>query len=103
MEHFKNIEKREGCDVGWYGSYGDLHPKDREGCVGASGIDKTYTLDMVIKLAYKMDDKPNIIVKAGPNAKWYLKKVPPSKIDEAIEKHKWRDSSRSTMYIITWD
>jgi hypothetical protein len=102
MEHFKSIEKREGCDVGAYGSC-DIHPKDREGCVGLHGIDKTYTLDMVMKLAYKMDEKPNILLKAGPNAKWYMKKVLPSKIDEAIEKQKWRDSSRCTMYIIRWD
>ena len=58
---------------------------------------------MVMKLAYKMDEKPNILIKAGPNAKWYMKKVHPSKIDEAIEKQTWRDTSRCTMYIIRWD
>ena len=57
---------------------------------------------MVMKLAYKMVEKPNILIKAGPNAKWYMKKVHPSKIDEAIEKQKWRDTSRYTMYIIVW-
>ena len=100
MEHFKSIEKREGCDV-----YGDnIHPIDREGCVGNAGIDKSYTLDMVMKLAYKMYDKPNIIIKAGKNAKWYMKKIPSNKIDEAIEKQKWRDNFHlSTMYIIVWD
>jgi hypothetical protein len=50
-----------------------------------------------------MDDKPNIIIKAGKNAKWYMKKCPVNKIDEAIEKQKWRDISRFTMYIIDWD
>lgn len=100
MEHFKSIEKREGCDV-----YADnIHPINREGCVGDAGIDKSYTLDMVMKLAYKMDDKPNIIIKGGKNAKWYMKKVPLNKIDDAIEKQKWRDNMhRSTMYIIVWD
>ena len=88
---YKTIEKREGCDVGWHGS--NIQPR---------GIDKSYTLDMVINLAYKMDDKPNIIIKAGKNAKWYMKKVPLDKIDDAIEKQKWRDTSRSTMYIIGW-
>jgi hypothetical protein len=101
MEHFKTIEKREGCDVGYHGS--NIHPIDREGCVGAGGIDKSYTLDMVMNLAYKMDDKPNIIIKAGQNAKWYMKKVPLNKIDEAVEKQKWRDTTRNTMYIIVWD
>jgi hypothetical protein len=88
---YKTIEKREGCDVGWHGS--NIQPR---------GIDKSYTLDMVINLAYKMDDKPNIIIKAGKNAKWYMKKVPLHKIDDAIEKQQWRDTSRSTMYIIGW-
>jgi hypothetical protein len=101
MEYFKKIEKRVGCDVGWYRS--NIHPIDREGCVGAAGIDKSYTLDMVINLAYKMDDKPNIIIKSGKKAKWYMKKFPVDKIEDAIEKQKWRDISRFTMYIIVWD
>jgi hypothetical protein len=101
MDHFKNIEKREGCDVGYHGS--NIEPADGEGRVGAGGIDKSYTLDMVINLAYKMPEKPNIIIKAGKNAKWYIKKCPVNKIDEAIESQKWRDTSRCTMYIIVWD
>ena len=95
------IEKRFGCDVGWHSS--NIHPIDREGCVGAQGINKSYTLEMVMKLAYKIDDKPNIIIKAGKNAKWYMKKIPINEIDHAIEKQKWRDTSRCTMYIIYWD
>ena len=101
MEHAKNIEIRKGYDVGWHGS--NIQPIDREGCVGAGGIDKSYTLDMVMKLAYKMVDKPNIIIKAGQNAKWYMKKIPINKIDEAIEKQKWRDTRRYTMYVIVWE
>lgn len=101
MEHFKNIEKREGCDVGYHNS--NIQPSDREGCVGSAGIDKSYTLEMVMKIAYKMEEKPNILIKAGKNAKWYLKKLPINEIDDAIEKQKWRDTSRCTMYIIVWD
>ena len=65
-------------------------------------MDKSYTLDMVLKLAYKMDNKQNIIIKAGQNAKWYMKKVkvPINKIGKAIETQNWRDTSRC---IITWD
>ena len=100
MEYFKTIEKREGCDVGWHSS--NIHPTDKEGCIGAAGIDSSYTLDMVMKLAYKMDDKPNIIIKAGKNAKWYMKKLLVDEIDNAIEKQKWRDTRRYTMYIIVW-
>ena len=101
MEHVKNIEQRKGVDVGYNGS--NIQPIDREGCVGASGIDKSYTLDMVMKLAYKLDNKPNIIIKAGPNAKWYMKKVHVDEIDNEIEKQKWRNTSRCTMFIIDWD
>ena len=102
MEHVKKpIKIRKGVDVGYNGS--NIQPIDREGCVGASGIDKSYTLDMVMDLAYKLDNKPNIIIKAGPNAKWYMKKVHVDVIDNEIEKQKWRDTSRCTMFIIDWD
>ena len=102
MEHVKKqIKIREGVDVGYNGS--NIQPIDREGCVGAGGIDKSYTLDMVMKLAYKMDDKPNIIIKAGQNAKWYMKKIHVDEIDNEIEKQKWRNTSRCTMFIIDWD
>jgi hypothetical protein len=77
---------------------------DREGCVGVSGIDKSYTFEMVLNLAYKMEEnRPNIIVKAGPNAKWYLKRYPIEVIEEEITKQEWRDTSHCTMYIIEWD
>lgn len=101
MEHIKQITKRVGADVGYHSS--NLHPANREGCVGKSGIDKNYTLGQVIELAYKMDEKPNIIIKAGPNAKWYLKRFSLDSINEEIERQQWRDLSRSTMYVIEWD
>jgi len=97
----KMIEKRIGVDVGYHAS--NIDPIDREGCVGKSGIDKTYTFEMVLQLAYKIEDKPNIIIKAGPNAKWYLKKCPKELIERHSEKQQWRDTSRCTMYIIDWD
>ena len=101
MEHVKKIEQRKGVDVGYNGS--NIQPIDREGCVGASGIDKSFTFEMVMRLAYKMDNKPNIIIKAGPNAKWYLKHFQKDVIDEEIEKQKWRDTRRCIMYIIDWN
>jgi hypothetical protein len=70
--------------------------------VGKSGIDKTYTFEMVLKIAYKMDNKPNIIIKAGKNAKWYLKYFQQDIIEDEIKKQKWRDTSRYVMYIIDW-
>jgi hypothetical protein len=102
MEHIKIIERRAGCDIGYHNS--NIHPINREGCVGISGIDKSYTFEMVLELAYKMGDaRPNIIIKAGPNAKWYLKRFDRAIIDEEIEKQKWRNTSRCTMYIIDWE
>ena len=51
-----------------------------------------------------MKEKPNIIVKAGPRAKWYLKKFDKKLIEKEIEKQKsWRDVSRCTTWIIDWD
>ena len=101
MEYVKKFEKRIGVDIGYTSS--NIHPPDRESCVGLSGIDKTLSLDRVIALAYKINPKPNIIVKAGENGKWYLKRFPTDVIDTEIEKQKWRDVSRSIMYIIEWD
>ena len=101
MEHAKSIEIRHGVDAGYHNS--NIHPKDREGCVGKSGIDKSFTLEMVMNLVYKMDNKPNTIIKAGPNAKWYLKYFSKDSIEDDINKQKWRNTSGSTMYIIEWD
>jgi len=53
-----------------------------EGCVGKRGIDKNYNLQQILELAHKMEEKPNIIIKAGPKAKWYFKKVPSNNIEK---------------------
>ena len=101
MEHSKNIKIIKGVDVGYNSS--NIQPIDREGWVGSRGIDKSFTFEMVMKIAYKIDNKPNIIIKAGPNAKWYLKRFQKDKINEEIEKQKWRDTRRCIMYIIDWE
>jgi len=47
--------------------------------------------------------RPNIIVKGGPNAKWYLKYCDEDKIDEKIEKTKWLQQVKGCItYIIQW-
>jgi hypothetical protein len=58
---------------------------------------------MVLKIASKIDKKPNIIIKAGKNAKWYLKRLNNDLIDDAIINQQWRDTSRCVMYIIDWN
>lgn len=100
MEHFRNIERRDGVCVGYKD---DLHPEDGRGRVGKSGFNKTLRLNDIIDIAYSMENpKPNIIVKGGPNAKWYLKYCDENKIDEKIKKTEWRDNSRCITYIIKW-
>jgi hypothetical protein len=101
MEHVMTLKKVTSADVGYHGS--DIYPKDCKFRVGKRGIDKSLTLDKIIELAYGMEEKPNIIIKAGPNAKWYLKSFPKDKIQCEIEKQKWRNISRCIMYIVEWD
>ena len=86
----------------------NLHPADGEGRVGKQGIDAKYTLDMVKAIAYRMPEKPNIIIKSGENAKWYIKECATDEIDREIEKTRicgWGKTkiNASTMYIIEWD
>ena len=66
------------------------------------GLNFTDSVDDVYKTR-KLDAKPNIIVKGGPNAKWYIKKFNPEVLNREIEKQSWRDTSRCTMYIIEWE
>lgn len=99
MNYIKKLEKRHGVDVGYNNSI--LQPLNGVGCVGKNGIDKNYTLEQILVLAYEI--KANIIVKAGKNAKWYLKKFDEENIDTEIQKQNWRDTSRATMWIIEWD
>jgi len=101
MEHIKSIELRNGVDIGYHNS--NIDPIDNEGCIGKSGIDKSFSFENVIEIAYKMDNKPNIIIKAGKNAKWYLKYFSKDIIEDEINKQKWRNTSRCTMYIIEWN
>jgi hypothetical protein len=92
----------EHADLKWGKN---LHPENREGCVGKEGIDATYTLDMVKTIAYRMPEKPNIIIKSGENAKWYIKKCPKDEIIIEIEKMRnsvyGENAQRSTMYVLT--
>jgi hypothetical protein len=101
MNQVNNIEVRRGVDVGYHSS--NVHPIDRDGCVGKQGINKLFTFEMVLKIASKIDEKPNIIIKAGENAKWYLKRCQKDLINDAIISQQWRDTSRCIMYIIDWN
>lgn len=91
-------ETRNGVDIGYHES--NLEPLHGKGRIGKGGIDKNFTLTQMIELAREIN--ANIIVKAGPNAKWYLKRCNIDDIDKTIQKQKWRDTRRAVMYIIHW-
>ena len=102
MEHITRMQKRLGVDVGFHES--NLHPANGEGRVGKCGLDKNLPLERIVDIAYHMDEKPNIIIKRGIRAKWYLQRCPLDMIESAIEKQKNRDGiSRCIMWIIVWD
>jgi hypothetical protein len=83
----------------------NLHPADGEGRVGKQGINANYTLDMVKAIAYRMPEKPNIIIKAGKKAKWYIKKCPENEIISEIKNMKnskrGGNMHRCTMYVLS--
>ena len=101
MEHLINLERFDGVDVGYHSS--NIHPSNGEFCVGKAGLDKNLKLEEIIEIAYRIENRPNIIVKAGKNAKWYLKKIPREDIEVEIKNQQWRDTSRCKLYVIEWD
>jgi hypothetical protein len=94
--------KIERADLKWGKN---LHPVDGEGRIGKQGIDANYTLDMLKAIAYRMPEKPNIIIKAGKKAKWYIKKCPKDEIIREIEKMRnsvyGKNAQRSTTYVLS--
>ena len=94
--------KKRGCDVGMINCDTSC---DGTGRVGKSGFDKQLQLNDLIEIAYTIKNpRPNIIIKAGKNAKWYLKYCDLSLVDEKnTTNKKWRDTSRATMYVIEWE
>lgn len=102
MQHIHTIQQYVGCDVGYNDS--TIRPTKSVHNVGCSGLNKHLSFEEVLNIAYTIHHpRPNIIVKAGKNAKWYLKYCPEHQIDmEIVKQKKWRDTSRAKMYAITW-
>ena len=98
MEYIRTLNRLDGVDVGYHES--PLEPLNGVGRVGKKGIDKNFKLEKLIQLAYEI--KANIIVKAGPNAKWYLKTCEIKNLAKEIKKQEWRDTSRVKMWVIEW-
>jgi len=99
MEHAINIRRMTGIDVN-YGTQSCINIDNCPEREGAAGYNKNTTLSRMFELAYQT--KANIIAKGGPNAKWYLKKINLDTIDEKINKQRWRDTSRITLWVIEW-
>ena len=89
MEYISSFEKRFGVDIG-FGNRGFILQ-----------FEKASTLQEVMKAAHEI--KANIIIKAGKNAKWYVKTCPVDRIESEIDKQRWRDTHRATMWIVKWD
>ena len=82
MEYIKEI--RHGVDAG-YGAHCNFHPANGEGRKGKHGLDQNLTLEQVIELALSMEENPNIIIKSGEKAKWYLKRYTMEELPAEIE------------------
>lgn len=93
LSNLEYFEKRYGVDIG-YNNSNLSHPN----YVNNKGYPKNLELEDVLKLA--KDINGNIIIKAGKNAKWYIKYCDFENINEQIEKQRWRDTSRCIMYIV---
>ena len=99
--HFKYFEIKEGCDVGFNDNI--PHP-DYPFTSKTIGYPKEFTLTKMLKIA--KDVNANILIKAGKNAKWYVKCYPFGEgIQERIDKQKaWRANrvKTCTMYCFEW-
>ena len=99
--HFKYFEIKEGCDVGFNDNI--PHP-DYPFTSKTVGYPKNLTLNKMLKLA--KDVNANILIKAGKNAKWYIKRYAKEEITERIQKQNtWREGrvKRCTMYYFEWE
>jgi len=94
LNRLKYFEVMPGVNVGWHES-NMSHPDYPE---SNKGYPKTLTLEEVLVLAREIGG--NIIIKAGKNAKWYIKHFPRQELDAEIKKQAWRDTHRATMYIV---
>ena len=100
-ELLTRLEKRVGMTVG-YNDQSSYDAAEHEGRVGQHGFDKNLSLDHVITIASRMEVRPNVIVKAGENAKWYMFYILNEHIEAEIYKQRWRDTHNCTLWAIEW-
>lgn len=75
-----------------------------EYCVGKQGFDKNLSLDEVIEFIAK-PKKANLIVKTGPNAKWYVKNISVEDATQTIKSatKNYIATDKSKCYVVSFD
>jgi len=109
VDGVEQCEEYRGVDLDFKNDRNDVHPDDEYATDGKSGLLACLTLQEAINICSRMNPRPNVIIKAGPKAKWYFKgPYPRSDIGPLVEqnaKKKWRekDTARRIMYVIVWN
>jgi hypothetical protein len=73
-------------------------------CKGKNGFDKEMSLEDVIEKIAK-PKRANFIVKTGPNAKWYVKKITPEEAHETLKvgkKYCTVKNPTAKCYVVEW-
>ena len=102
-ELVKKLERYEGIDIGWSVSnpereYMGAHEERR----GKNGFNGELDLDQMLAISYTFEPRPNVIVKGGPNSKWYIKLIPINEVHD-FDKQKWRSGLKNALlWIIEW-
>jgi len=90
MEHIEFSIKFQECDV-------SLNDKNQQ------SFDKIYTEEEIKQIMWLKPNKPNILVKPGKNAKWYIKWIDPTTLkDSIIKQKKFRNLKGYVMEYIEW-
>lgn len=99
-----SVQCYSGCDI-----YKFKHDVSRDSipekyCVGKNGFDKNLSLDDVIEFIAK-PKKANLIVKSGPNAKWYVKKVSVEDAKQTIKSgtKNYLSIDKSKCYVVSFE
>jgi len=109
MDNITNIKRIPGVDVGFHNN---IKPINNEGVTGKNnGINKNFTFEMILNIAYKIEtsNRPNIIVRSGKIAMWYLKRCSIEEIPDRIKKEEEGMRGKNgrlkhfQMYIIEWE
>lgn len=98
-----------GCVLGWAAVKNDVSRDHvpKEYCVGKNGFDGNMTLEEVIDIVAKPVNA-SLIMKSGPRAKWYVKKVEAKQADTILNGktttgERRRGITIDRCYVVTFD